>query len=408
MYRILPFGGYFFGLVVPLYVTRDYWSQFSPLTATMVSVGQAIALASLLLFGFLNWKNFRLSWSPTGALLSFGFVGWCTLSTIWSINPQETLINTVILTIYLTVISIAWNLPPQIFRRLALIGALATIAILIPLPFIIPFNNRTLGGITPNLFGHFAFMILVMFMIWGRFRFALAMISVIIIFIVQARTVFIGLVVFWIVWIYLSKFMKVASTRFDILIFLGFLGTAFGLIYIFAEISLTELVSSLLNVTTSSRLGANFTGRGDVWNVAYSKIMDNPIIGYGFKTRGVADLSYITDAINAHSGALNIALDLGLVGVALFFIWYAYAFWQAIDLRPHPFAQEKITIAAFLAGNVAILAVEPNYISFVHPTAFLTLLALSFPLVDFKLAKPAAPRRKFRRKPQPRLRYVRT
>ena len=251
-------------------------------------------------------------------------------------------------------------------------------------------------------------MILVLFMLSGRYRFPAAMISVLIIFVVQARTVFIGLAVFWLVWIYLNQTLKVISSRLNIVILAGSLGSLFAMFYFLADINVVELVSGFLKVTTSSRLGSDFTGRADVWQVAYSKISAKPFTGYGFKTRELADLTYITDAINAHSGILNVALDLGLVGVALFFIWYAYAFWQAIELGPHPFAQEKMTIAAFLAGNLAMLAVEPNYISFAHPTAFLTLLSLSFPLVDFKLGKAAVPRRKRRQKPRPRPRYLRT
>jgi O-antigen ligase len=162
---------------------------------------------------------------------------------------------------------------------------------------------------------------------------------------------------------------------------------------------LIESVSKVLNVTSSSRLGSDYTGRADVWQVAASKIAGKPLQGYGFRTRETADLTYITDTINGHSGVLNILLDVGYIGLALFAVWYVYAFWQAIDPRPHPLAPQKIVIASFLVGNVAILALEPNYISFANPTAFVTLLALSFPLVNFAAAGAIAPRRQ---RPRPR------
>ena len=67
------------------------------------------------------------------------------------------------------------------------------------------------------------------------------------------------------------------------------------------------------------------SGRTDVWEIAIYQILKRPLLGYGYqaywRNDGAAfflrkQVNY--DAAHAHNGFINIGLDLGLLGIALF------------------------------------------------------------------------------------------
>lgn len=407
MIRLLPFAGYFVGLAVPLYALKDYWAQFSEQAAHAVTMGQIIALASLILFRFFNFGKGQRPVSYQGLIIAAPFAAWCVVSTLWSIAPSATAVNNLLFLFYISTTLAIWQLPLADFRRLTLIGALAVMFALLPLSFVLQIKDRTLGGVQPNLIGAYAFLIMVLFLLHGRWKLWPALISAFVIYFTQARTVFIGFAVFWVTWFWLNNYLHLLKNRINILLPVVPVAAIIGYVYYRFRDDLIAIVSKVLNVTSSSRLGSDYTGRADVWQVAASKIARRPYQGFGFRTRETADLTYITDSINGHSGVLNILLDVGYVGLALFALWYVYAFWKAIDPRPHPMFPQRIVMAAFLVGNIPILALEPNYISFANPTAFLTLLAFGFSLADLNPATARLPRPRRRGNLPRRLRYSR-
>lgn len=407
MISLLPFAGYFVGLAVPLFALKDYWAQFSDQTAQAVTIGQIISLASLLFFRFMNFGRGRHPISYKALLFAAPFTGWCVVSIVWSISPSTTIVNNVLFGLYISTLLAMWQLPLRDFKRLSLIGACSMMAVMLPLPFVLQIRDRTLGGIQPNLIGAYAFLIMVLFLLHGRWKLWPALIAAFIIYFTQARTIFIGFVIFWAVWLLLSNYLHLARNRINLLMPVVPVGVVVGYFYYNYRDYLIDVVSKALNVTASSRLGSDYTGRADVWEVAAAKIAGRPLQGYGFRTRETADLTYITDSINGHSGVLNILLDVGYIGLALFALWYFFAFWKAIDPRPHPMFPQRIVIAAFLVGNIPILALEPNYISFANPTAFLTLLAFAFPLADLEASPARQPRARARGNPVRRQRYSR-
>lgn len=394
MYRLLPFAGYFFGLVIPLYALRDYWAQFSAEAERAILTGQVIALASIMLLLFANMRKVVRPFNYANARFAIPFVVWCLASTLWSISPDTTAVNNILFLLYITTLTVVWRLPVDDVRRLALLGAGTVILTMAPLPIFLPIGDRTLGGIQANLIGSYGFLILILFMLHGRWKFLPGCVSLILIYFAQARTIFVGMCCFWATWIFLYNYRHAMKNRLNIVVLFAMIFMIIGSIYYYFRSNLIEIVSNALNVTSSSRLGSDFTGRGDVWQVAAAKISRNPLKGYGFRTRETADLSYITDALNAHSGMLNILLDVGYIGLAFLALWYLFALWQALDTRPHRFEQQRIVIAAFLVGNVPILIAEPNYISFGSPTSFLTLLALALPLALVDKRAVTIPKRK--------------
>lgn len=72
---------------------------------------------------------------------------------------------------------------------------------------------------------------------------------------------------------------------------------------------------------------ATFTGRTDIWDFAAAQIASNPILGHGFNGFwGIGDASpaafsgseLIASILQAHNGYLDILLETGFVGLALF------------------------------------------------------------------------------------------
>lgn len=387
-----PLAIFFFGLLLPLFALKDYWSQFSDSYDRLETLGQGVAVVGLvgLIFATQARRAFLID---RGSLVFVApFLLWCLVSTLWSIAPLATAANFALLAVYLVALGSFWKASPATQRTLALYGAIAIWLGIVMLALFLAAGERSLGAVPPNLLGHYALVAMCLFMMHGRWKVVPALATLGLIGFSQARTVFVGFLVFWGAYLVIVRLApKVRSRGFIIAMFTA-LGSVVAGLVVAGQNVFVQLVSDALNVTTASRLGTDFTGRAEVWQVAYDKILATPFMGYGFRTRQTADLTYVTDAINAHSGVLNVILDVGYIGLGFFALWYGFAVLRSLDTRPHPIAQERVVIASFLLGNIAILALEPNYISFGHPTSFMMLMALSFPFARFR--KPAAlPRR---------------
>ena len=78
---------------------------------------------------------------------------------------------------------------------------------------------------------------------------------------------------------------------------------------------------------------ATLTGRTDLWAAAVERISERPVAGYGHSAfwlghsgPSAAVLERVGwEAPHAHNGALDLALDLGLLGLALYVLGYAVA-----------------------------------------------------------------------------------
>ena len=73
--------------------------------------------------------------------------------------------------------------------------------------------------------------------------------------------------------------------------------------------------------TLLSMLGrdATFTGRTGIWETAMAGIIARPVLGYGYHAFWEALYGEVVST-HAHNGFLQLALDLGLIGVALFLL----------------------------------------------------------------------------------------
>ncbi|MBD2197359.1 MULTISPECIES: O-antigen ligase family protein [Calothrix] len=90
------------------------------------------------------------------------------------------------------------------------------------------------------------------------------------------------------------------------------------------------VTSNLNNLLGSIGKDATLTGRGDLWPLVWDKIWERPWLGYGFSGfwQGLdgesASVWYASrwTPPNSHNGFLDLWLDLGLIGVVIFFIGF--------------------------------------------------------------------------------------
>jgi O-antigen ligase len=80
------------------------------------------------------------------------------------------------------------------------------------------------------------------------------------------------------------------------------------------------------------------TGRTELWELSLEKIMEQPLLGYGytgFWRRMAGDSAEILlelgwEVPHSHNGLVDLTLDLGLVGLLLFLAGYFITGWRAV------------------------------------------------------------------------------
>ncbi len=105
------------------------------------------------------------------------------------------------------------------------------------------------------------------------------------------------------------------------------------------------------------------TGRTPIWGAAIARLMERPLLGYGRDAYWAPKSKYAVEAGKAiggwtpphgHNGLVDLALDVGLIGLSLFLICYFTAFARSLK-------------RAYAARNPEIL----------FPLAYLTFLAMN-------------------------------
>jgi O-antigen ligase len=113
----------------------------------------------------------------------------------------------------------------------------------------------------------------------------------------------------------------------------------------------------MLNVVMSD---VSFTGRTDIWRFAVDHIVERPITGYGFSAfwgteqvvHGLSQgATWATAATDAHNAYLNLAVTVGLPGLALVFVWMVLLplvdFYRSSDANAQPLKMLYIRVWMF-------------------------------------------------------------
>jgi O-antigen ligase len=127
-----------------------------------------------------------------------------------------------------------------------------------------------------------------------------------------------------------------------------------------AIIVLISVVLSIVIITASVMFGAEIlallgrdttlTGRTDIWQAVWQSILKRPMLGYGFAgfwigMKGEAInviASVLWDVPHAHNGFLEIMLQLGVIGMAIFILSYLRACSRAWTMIRSQYIEQAI------------------------------------------------------------------
>lgn len=147
----------------------------------------------------------------------------------------------------------------------------------------------------------------------------------------------------------------------------------------------SDLSTRVLGVEDTARTTGSFSGRSEHWYNGFQVIEGRELIGYGFRTRGSLRVSEAGLSINAHSGLLNAALDVGLTGLLLFLATYTITIWKTANIWGRYRQSMDKCAVAFLLCMIPVLVVEPNYLNFAASSNFLLLIFLARPIFSHHL-----------------------
>jgi O-antigen ligase len=305
---------------------------------------------------------------------------WALVGTYWSIAPSQTAQYTVLTGVLIVGCTLFWSWPPALMRSAMGFAAVTGAVSMAYLAMTLPAVDRSFGGIPPNFLGHFGFAIIVLSYAAGFMRPLALATGFVLLYYAQARTV-LGTTVLYLIF-YHVVMPRITDRR--------------SLVrYTFATIPLSvagalligplitfgrEFTNVAAHVTDRGR-AESFSGREQIWAHAQTLIANNPVLGYGYRTRGIS-VGGIADS--GHSGLLNCMLDLGLVGTVMFVLLCVFATWASLVRWTESRATMDRVAASFLVGIVPTLLVEPNYLNFSHPTSFLLFIFMVRAAVDYR------------------------
>jgi len=129
-------------------------------------------------------------------------------------------------------------------------------------------------------------------------------------------------------------------------------------------------IASALELSDSTRgLGSGISGRGQHWSYFLPQFLEEPIAGYGFRSRG----SYF----GPHNGFLDIILQVGLIGSFLFFAFYALRLKSLIhEALSTPALTERGKLLSIMIGVSVGAQLQPQFFSFGDPFGILAMICL--------------------------------
>ena len=122
-------------------------------------------------------------------------------------------------------------------------------------------------------------------------------------------------------------------------------------------------------------VGTGFSGRDDHWRAGLAAAWENPL-GFGYNTRqGIETAGAST--LNAHQGFLNLILDVGVLGLALFM---AAVVVLLRSTAPHAWGNGSYAVRnsarSFVFGFLGSMLLDPVYLSVTLPLSALFLCFL--------------------------------
>lgn len=282
--------------------------------------------------GFLKFRRIRALLSMVALPVLYLFAA---MSLLWTAGALETLRACVYLLIYLMAAAyIAAELKPVELVRYTAAMMVVLGLLSIPAEFLLPSN----GDFAPGWTGVFpqkndlgaAMAIGIAALVadgrrWTLVRLGSLAVCITLLVLSQSFTAVMTATVALI-----ALFYARSSSQMRVVLMISLAGAA--MVFAFTVSSLGDVFTS----TTGKDL--TFTGRTEIWSMVWEKIMERPVLGYGYG----AFWSTQADAINqfsvwkpgqSHNGYLDICLNLGVSGLLLVLFLVAESFRRAKRLR---------------------------------------------------------------------------
>ncbi|MFD1170840.1 O-antigen ligase family protein [Oceanobacillus caeni] len=164
------------------------------------------------------------------------------------------------------------------------------------------------------------------------------------IYITNSRSILLAILIMLIAWMILSRMKKVSSNLLYLILFINFV-----FLFIYTKLKETELGNSLNELSLEYTNKNLFSGRSEIWEQLFVKITEQPFFGYGM---GIRASDIITIPLTAHNQYLQILIEVGFIGFAIF-LFFLYTIWKLL-LKNRESSLAKLSAAFF----IAILAYE--------------------------------------------------
>ena len=139
------------------------------------------------------------------------------------------------------------------------------------------------------------------------------------------------------------------------------------MVCVVTSLTLLVVTSNLEDILGLFGREASFSGRTNYWLPMIEKLLERPWFGYGYGTFAhggwKGEIYYIWRLLfdgdeppHAHNGLLNLALDVGLVGMTIFLISYGSLFWRSLR-----FFQARHTLDGLAPICFLVLFVVMNF-----------------------------------------------
>jgi O-antigen ligase len=162
--------------------------------------------------------------------------------------------------------------------------------------------------------------------------------------------------------------------------------TLMFLVSVMAAVAITAVVvSSIATITSLYGKDPSFTGRTQIWEASLETLLERPWLGYGYGALFWQDtISPETieiwrqvgfRAAHAHNGALDVALQVGLIGLAVFLLLWGstlWAGWRAVFTYP----ELGIWIVCIISANLLMSLTEDMFFGWLAVFGLLKMLLI--------------------------------
>ncbi len=189
------------------------------------------------------------------------------------------------------------------------------------------------------------------------------------------------------VWLRLYQMQAKEDTRDSTLLFLVSVVGALGVIAV--------ALSSIATITSAYGKDTTFSGRTLIWEASFDAFLRQPWLGHGFgglfsQEQVSSETAEIWRQVgfpnaHAHNGPLDMALQLGVIGLAVFLVLWASTFrraWQNINSQP----DLAIWIVAIMSANLLMALSEDAF--FAGWIAMFALMKMLLMRRDESLRRP--------------------